>query len=158
MNTVPIEQQIENLKVLIAAVEAQPELNLKAYRTKHGCGTLFCVAGLLPTIPHFKNLGVETDEMDGRGAPAMPVKGFGIVDTVAHLFGYYGTFDSGGLYQVDAFHKICLMRGQSKWDDELKVNRGTQWCCVPDTITDKDLALHRLNKALAIREAEYAAL
>lgn len=127
---------IENLKAAIAAVEAQPELDLLAYRTqREGCGTLYCVAGLLPSTEHFIKLGVTARH---NGSPELP--DMTLDDTLNTLFGTY----SGS----PAYYVLCSTSGAGDWDEELLEGRG---------LTDKELALARLRKALEIqldREAD----
>lgn len=126
---------IENLKVTIAAVEAQPELDLEQYRRVTDCGTLYCVAGLLPTIPHFAEMGVVAY---GRGgAPVLP----GYYGSNIALYALFGTFPDG-----DAYRCLCASRHWGAWDEELG----------SDDLSDKELALARLRKALAIRQGEQA--
>jgi hypothetical protein len=126
---------IENLKAAIAAVEAQPELDLNQYRKVTDCGTLYCVAGLLPTIPHFAALGV-VGYIGGVGAPELP-DSRSSDDTLDELF---GMFPDG-----DAYNCLCALRKYGEWDEELLAS---------GRLTDKELALARLNKALAIRLQE----
>ena len=55
---------INNLEILSAAVEAQPEpmFNLRRFKNETECGTLFCTVGLATTIPHFQELGFKMVE------------------------------------------------------------------------------------------------
>lgn len=124
---------IANLRAAIAAVEAQPELDLAAYRRQHPCGTLFCVAGLLPVTEHFIKLGVTAN---GAGRPRLPAV-YDVDDTLDDLFGTYGRFC--------AYDVLCEPYGFGKWDDELLAAPERQ------DLTHKELALARLNKALEIR-------
>lgn len=55
---------LTNLNVLLEAVKAYPEkqFNLSNYRDETECGTLFCVAGLAATLPHFNAQGMYFDK------------------------------------------------------------------------------------------------
>lgn len=131
---------IENLKAAIAAVVAQPELDLGNYVTKTDCGTLFCVAGLLPEVPHFQALGVY------RSLWGDPMIGlFSENKSLNALFGEFGSFD--------AYDCLCATRSYGAWDHELLFGFYEDHC---RTATDKELALARLNKALTIRQGEQA--
>jgi len=131
---------IANLKAAIAAVEEQPELDLSYWRTRHTCGTLYCIGGLVATLPFFQAQGMEAD---GDGAPLAAEFGYGYAgDSLTHFFGTYGAYDEGD-GEIGAYAVIFTGAGFGFWDHELSYPGQS----------DKDLALARLRRALAYQEA-----
>lgn len=135
---------IENLKAAIAAVEAQPELELSHYRTETECGTLFCVAGLLPEVRHFQALGVRRHR--AWTYPELGRKG--VFATLHELFGGFGAAFDDDEGVDSAYLHLCASRHSGTWDRDLLAGLDG------DHTTDKQLALARLRKALAIRQGE----
>ena len=152
-----------NLKELIAAVEAYPEelFNLETFTDKkldekgNVCGTLFCTAGLATTLPVFQDIGFKLEARNngwGSGITAC-------VDGVEVLSGgadaTFGTDSFDNLFdqrnsEVDYSHPAAL----SIFADEDEVDEEDDEKEVPAFITDKALALWRLNRQLAIYEGE----
>lgn len=131
---------LENIDVLIAAVEQQEELDLSTFRSAHRCGTLFCIAGLIPTLPHFQALGVTANTW---GAPAMngayhPVYN-AVVDVIEKLFG--NPLDEH--INAWSFEALCERHGEGLWDEELGAEPGALGFDLP---SDKELALRRLRR------------
>jgi hypothetical protein len=136
---------IENLKQAIATVEAQPEDQLDL--TTYHCGSAFCAAGLLAVTPYFTNLGMFPAEITGAPNCFLPYgKRLGHWGTFSHLFGPW--FDDCAPFDV-LFNTYRF----GAWDGQLINEYHKQHGDVP---SHKQLALLRLRKALAIREAEAA--
>jgi hypothetical protein len=125
---------VENLQAMIDAVQAHPDdqLYLAAW---HTCGSIYCIGGLCAVTPHFTAQGVKPAI---SGAPALPNLSF--TTTLNRLFGTY--LDSDGEEEA-AYWFIFTPHGDSEWDRGLDPH---------DALTDKDLALARLRKALAIQQ------
>lgn len=127
---------IQNLRLAIAIVESEPEalfdLGLFVCRTR--CGTLHCTAGLLATHPHFQALGWHLDpesevhSVDGGTSRHRFDKDFG-ANAYSRLFEprHCGAIDAYLLGALKATHE--------------------------DAVTDKQLALARLQHYLAESEA-----
>lgn len=127
---------IDNLKAAIAAVEAAPALDLGAWRSRHDCGTLFCIGGLIAVTPHFKRQGVYANK---SGAPYTRTA----ATSVGALEELFGTYDDAG-FGVSAFNCIFSSHGSGSWDADLRAS----------ILSHKDLALARLRRALALQEAK----
>lgn len=151
VNPENIMNVIENLKVLITAIEAEPTNNIDLRRYRYepevaSCGTIYCAAGLVPTIPHFIEMGVYADNF---GAPRMPGT-FDIDETLVTLFwGDISPFDR----KDPAFFCLFAPRAAGEWDDDLFFEFDETGATQP---TDKELVLMRLKhhlKTLNEREA-----
>lgn len=149
-----------NLERLIQAVDDQPEdkFDLSSFRidkkdANNVCGTLFCTVGLACTLPEFQSVGfhlvLRDNEYDREVEQKVYIAKVGDVAVCSGsadpTFGegsferLFATRDSGVL---DADHPEAV------WgiDDE--------WFEIDDSVTDKQLALWRLRKQLAIYKGE----
>lgn len=148
----------QNLTILLAAVEAQPEtlFNLDRYKADEPCGTIFCTLGLGCSMPYF----IE--------------KGFGFIEETLYGGGklYYASLDGAHVLEVpDALDKVF---GESAWqrlfapagcgnidgevgyDDESVVVGEGAWgdpVCKPN-MTDKELAIARLKYQIKLYSDE----
>ncbi len=132
---------ILNLERLIKAVEAQPDdaFNLRFYADKKIYGTFYCTVGLAACIPEFKLQGYELIWRENSTA---------IVTVRGNPAGYAETDQDFG---ADSYDLLFTTRGWSAFDSDFEV-AGEDGPSLPgqDFLTDKTLALHRLNKQLAI--------
>jgi hypothetical protein len=125
------KQIIKNLNVLLEAVEAQKELNLDSYCTEeHGCGTLFCNAGLATTLPHFKRRGWKFDR-------------YGDVAVKGESVWSGGDKDFG----PDAFERLFEKFGEGEYDHMYPRRKHGEPDC-----SHKKLAVWRLKLAIAMLE------
>lgn len=117
---------IENLELLIKAVEDEPEqlFNLMWFERTAGCGTLHCTLGLAATMPGFQEQGLTLvgsfPVLEGRFTANNNSSNLDI------LFGKY------------AFARLFKSRNFGVWDREFS-----------SPTSDKELALLRLRKQLA---------
>jgi hypothetical protein len=141
---------LENLTILRDHLAQVPEINLKHYRALTDCGTLYCAAGWMPHITHFQRLGI-VDSVGG--APRLEadlalrvraeIDPYDQVDSIDLACNYlFGLFEGGHAHDY-LFNSF----GHGLWDREL----------LTDGMTDKELALARLDKAIEIRKAERTA-
>lgn len=133
------QEQLNNLNVLMDAAKSTPDIDLNQYKKRddtQGCGTLYCLAGLVGVMPYFTEMGVCARQ---NGAPYMPEGDHGIDGTLDHLFGEFDDEDWG------AYHMIFAAYGNGEWDKEI-LKEGP--------LTHKQLAIARLNKAIYIRGTE----
>ncbi len=148
-----------NLERLIEAVEAQPEVafNLSNFRVDHAgdnvCGTLFCTVGLACTLPEFIAVGFnlkrqEPNRWDESGdilyrAYVNDADVF-FDDSSDPTFGedsFGRLFDCRDCCDVDSEHPSFELHYANEPESEGYLS---------SDVTDKDLALWRLNKQLAI--------
>lgn len=135
----------ENLEQLIKFVEEEPEqlFDLRLYETPTPCGTLHCALGLAATKPFFQGQGLRflgglLIIADGRWPNN---------HTLAPLFGedsWSRLFEVRGLdYKVEGEVVIDSVFDGGSWDAGIFAKLGPG-------ITDKELALARLNRQLAL--------
>jgi hypothetical protein len=148
---------LENLRILRAAVAAQPEeeLDLSAWRRDSdfynlpepapGCGTHFCIGGLAAVMPHFRALGLEAGTAGQPRAPSLDLRDED--STLDHFFKPYpGAPENEGT----AYRHIFSTWGAGVWDSEIREH----WDCYHGVQpNDKELALARLDRAIAEWEA-----
>ncbi len=128
---------VYNLEVLTEAVEAQPEQNfdLRYFRTEGKCGTLFCTVGLATTLPEFQNQGFTLEPYTSTvNVLVVKVNGEEVVSSGA----------SDAAFGVDSYENLFSHRGTSEFDKSLGVLPAYE------EVSDKTLALHRLNRQLDI--------
>lgn len=135
----------QNLEILLAAVEAQPEtlFDLDAFRQDEPCGTLYCTAGLAATLPYFQCLGLKLDdtcvwtEVTGKGVDVIDGGG-------DYLFGensWYNLFTPPGEGRLDALVGY-------KYEGEL-VGKHSSGCGIyKPNMSDKELAIARLKEQI----------
>lgn len=133
---------INNLEILSAAVEAQPEpmFNLRRFKNETECGTLFCTVGLATTIPHFQELG------------------FKMVEEYPKWFmvqvGDDAIYDEGvseEYFGEEAFARLFEPAGQGYLDNKLGYIDHDEDCdTIPPNMTDKELALARLRLQIKV--------
>lgn len=146
-----------NLERLIAAVEQHPEVefNLDYFKVDtmdcngNVCGTLFCTAGLATTLPEFKAAGFELVARPNHHYPSYSVQVNG-----DHIV---ASEDTDKTFGASAFRNLFAGRNDGDFDkdhggavsvasDDIFANN---WK-IGEHVTDKELALWRLNKQLAI--------
>lgn len=115
----------DNLLQAIAATEAFPErlLALHYYRKETDCGTMYCLAGLLTTVPHFAEQGLTLQRSERDPTWTLVTEGRKLND----ILGY------------SAWFRLFAPRGAAEWDEQLLRD---------GTLTDKQLALARLRRQL----------
>lgn len=134
--------QLDNLEVLLAAVQAQPEtlFDLSKYQQKTTCGTMFCTAGLATTLPHFQALGftMATGPSSYSDRPFTGVK-----------VGANWIFDRGVVSKHfgAVFDDLFSPAGCSDTDDDLGYLYDSDSCVA--NMTDKELAVARLKRQIA---------
>ncbi len=144
------EEIKNNLMVLRAAVEAQPEqnFNLDAFKTEEPeCGTLFCTVGLACTMPVFQakhyalTLVQDSWRYSGAGWFEATREGQDVCD--------YGVTDVE--FGEDSFGNLFEMRNQGQQDD---AHPSYDFGEIDRSVTDKELALWRLDRQIAIYSGE----
>ena len=138
------ETIITNLEVLLAAVEAYPEnnLNLSSYKCDDSvCGTLYCVAGLAATLPHFNAQGMYFEDdgeihMDDEGGD-----------------GHVGRDScTDPLFGPEAWYNLFATYGGGNRDEEL--GAFTDSSRFERAMTDKQLAVARLKAQIEAVKGE----
>lgn len=141
---------INNLKTLLAAVEAQPEsqFDLSFYKKEEACGTLFCTIGLAATMPHFQALGYNFKSFQNRSGG----------------FVYFVNKDDEEVTYTDitdedfgdgAFEALFAPASRGTTDEAL----GYEAICDDDgdrigaNLSDKELAVKRLENRISFLEA-----
>lgn len=127
---------LNNLIILRKHIAKRPVLRLATYTTRpelaeslgHPCGTLHCLAGEIPTIPHFQDLGIVPGQVGSPGFAEAPEEAGA---ALLYLFGQ----PEG----CDAWYALANTRAHGTWDNDFA------W----GTMTDKELALARLDRAIA---------
>ncbi len=133
---------INNLEILTAAVEAQPEpmFNLSRFKSETECGTLFCTVGLATTIPHFQELGFHIVQLAPNWLGVNVDDEFIADEGVSER--YFGQ---------EAFPRLFEAAGQGSQDSALGyLDEDEAGYDIPLNMTDKELALARLR--LQIKE------
>ncbi len=135
-----------NLLALRAAVEAQPEtnFNLSVFKEEDegGCGTLFCTVGLACTMPMFQEKGYQ---FVGYGSSLYAER-----DGEDVMYG--ATTDPE--FGENSFSRLFSTRENGYWDNEYPSatvhtdDWGFTHVQLGD-VTDKELALWRLDKQIA---------
>ena len=132
---------IENLEVLLAAVEAQPEnlFDLGSWRTETPCGTNFCVAGLACSMPRFQAAGMRWTTYDVPQYNGIDMR------------------DDGGdeLFGANSMPELFRFAGGGRLDKELGLDYGyDDYDDVHMYCTDKELAVARLKNRIATYKGE----
>lgn len=147
---------IENLELAIKTVEAQPEeqFGLESFKEETSCGTIFCTAGLLTTVEHFRNQGMLLNPtLGGWDWPRLMTRQS---TRTPGLYNYEWVAD---LFGPDAFNNLFEIRDQGEWDSSIiECARGNHMDSLrskgmdpgeyPFTFSDKELALARLSYQL----------
>jgi hypothetical protein len=122
---------VQNLKKAIEAIEGRDssELELSCFTSKGECGTLYCSAGILAITQYFYDQGMMFKEdhvyINGRSMFQAEVGDI--------MFG------------TCAYSRLFELRGCAEWDGEIDPR---------DEMTDKELALARLNRQLEVVQKE----
>lgn len=135
---------IENLQLLISAVEAHPEelFDLMKYKQEKNCGTLFCTLGLAASMPEFQEQGVQFLQYDNTFGFDVVING--VPATISH------TIDS--IFGPDAFDRLFQPAQLGQWDKSFGYSLSTEADEYSPNMTDKALALKRLYRQLSILE------
>lgn len=138
---------LENLTVLRDFIANTCKLDLAFYTSE--CGTLHCTAGWLPHIEHFQKLGVLAGI---AGEPTMEGYSIHSISSVCNLL--FGMFNASRSLcdEEGTWWLLFSIYGASGWDEEL----GAYDANGMRLMSDKDLALARLDRAIQIRETEAA--
>lgn len=143
---------IENLEILIDAVEQHPEelFDLSKYKQEKNCGTLFCTLGLAASMPEFQAQGVEFVKRPEYSSSDVKINGetAWYADTADGIFGpeaFSRLFEPADCGSMDAF--LRYSPGFVEHCDDGDIQHGPN-------MTDKELALARLNKQLSILKEE----
>lgn len=142
---------IENLELAIKAVEEYPEelFDLERFQDRTQCGTLYCTAGLLSTVPHFYHQGVklvdEGEDLCGANRWRLIRK----IDPATGVMNYTYLWSLFGDW---AFDRLFEGRGHGIWDEHLIANLYEKH---DRFVTDKELALARLQKQLGIYQSQF---
>lgn len=155
----PETDVLANLRALRDAVANEKEdlFDLSAWIDQSPCGTLHCIGGLAPTLPYFRQLGLRAE---ADGAPYLP--GWDLDETLNILFEPWpGAIviggdenDEHGLADEVAFSHIFCGYNDGEWDMELRDAYQNQKLDGSATMTHKDLALARLDRAIKNWEAK----
>ncbi len=129
----------ENLELLLAAIENQPEesIKLNSFKQETACGTLFCSLGLACSMPEFQAMGYGFYEMVIRGVEYSRIiyhaelNGECILDNEYVVNNTFGTA---------AYNRLFEPRGAGYFDAGL-----IYW---DEATSDKQLAILRLKKQL----------
>lgn len=134
-----------NLQTLLAAVEAFPEaqFNLSAYRQESPeCGTLFCVAGLAATLPHFNEQGMYLSYSEVWDDWTVRMRGgvttVGDDESTEELFGQ------------EAWYNLFATYGSGNRDLKLGAYAADRWT---RTLSHKELAIKRIQAQIEAVEA-----
>lgn len=142
------QEIVRNLEILIALIEAYPQslFDLDAFQQVKSCGTLYCSVGLAASQPYFQFKGLTLSP-----ASDLMVKGKE----------YWGGMEENdkvldSIFGKDSFHNLFQPAGQSKgdaehsdYDEEFGYDSDGNDIYFENT-TDKELALWRLKRQLAI--------
>lgn len=144
------QEIINNLETLLAAVEAQPEsqFNLSHFKVEEPCGSLFCTVGLACTMPEFKAMGYELVPTGGNwnGSPTYR----------AHV-NHEDVVESDvcdPAFGDEAYQRLFRPAGGGWIDDDLGYD--IDYSENTATMTDKELAIARLNHQIAAYKGEAA--
>lgn len=146
-----------NLSVLLEAVKTQPEnlFALSRYSQVKECGTLFCTAGLAATMPYFKEQGMELKQPYKNDVTLVYINGIEVddLDVADSLFGedawtrLFATYGHGD-FDADTDSAYCDWRLFGRWNNQTEPEH---------LVTDKTLAIARLERQLAIYQAKVKA-
>lgn len=143
------QQHLQNLKALRGFLAGVPQYKLDLSEYMHDCGTVFCAAGWIPHIAHFQKLGVMAGYF---GEPILgdltDVDGDEIDDTVNALFGDFADYctDHGCRPGTATWHLLFSPRHNGLHDEAI-MQAG-------EYMSDKDLALARLDYAIALMQQD----
>ena len=144
---------INNLEILRAAVEEQPEnlFDLGSFKSVEPCGTLFCTLGLACTMPHFQAMGFSLVKYGGGTWYNPKLNGnyiFEELDSVDDIFG------------DDSFLRLFELAGGGIMDFDLGFDADYEdyynGSLDPQNMSDKTLALKRLDRQINIYKGEQA--
>ncbi len=138
-----VQEIITNLKLLHSHVQLQPEtrFDLQRFKKEKECGTCFCTAGLAACIPEFQSMGLQIYEQD-----EMFYVSFNGVDV----------WESSGIEKVfgqECFGNLFEIRDAGYLDEQHLKWNGDMWE-LDESITDKQLALWRLERQIEIYEGK----
>jgi hypothetical protein len=141
---------LSNLRLLRSAVEAQPEklFDLAQFKQEEPCGTLFCTAGLAATMPEFQKQGIR---LVGEVSPYNNSTYWRVQINGEELWD--GDEDGG---PADALFGECSADNcfSERWGSEYDEAILGDWEHAEDNITDKQLALSRLDAQIEFVEAQ----
>jgi hypothetical protein len=155
-----------NLERLIQAVEQQPEtsFDLSYFRKDQTaednvCGTLFCTVGLACTLPEFSAIGFEL-----KAQPSHRWDLPGVVSYKAYVndVDVYMAHETDTTFGNNAFERLFDCRGCGIMDDShpnfvlYDADEPDDGGEIDESVTDKQLALWRLNEQLAIYKEKLA--
>lgn len=133
-----------NLQVAIAFMAELPDeaVNLSCWDNfiamdkplAKSCGSIACLGGWLPYIPHFEALGVRADP--GSGAPEI-IRGFDYADNIYSIYAIAASL-FGASHKL--FHRADVPQGER--------------LTLQDGKTDRQIAIDRLQYCLAALEAD----
>lgn len=144
---------VMNLERLITAVEAEPEqnFNLSSFKidktddTGNVCGTLFCTVGLACTLPEFQLQEFKLIQQGQR------YKSYHVEVNGEHIGN--NPVDTDKAFGERAFARLFAARGEGVLDKEHPAVVGSDAyndVLIDSSTSDKELALWRLTKQLAI--------
>lgn len=143
---------INNLEILRAVVEAQPEnlFDLGSFKKVEPCGTLFCTLGLACTMPHFQQMGLSLKYDEN----------FKYFEALVGDYSAYQSNEIDSIFGDNSFNYLFEPAGGSGVDDELGFDVDYEdyddGDSVPQNMTDKTLALKRLDRQINIYKGEQA--
>ena len=134
---------LENLEVLRAAVIAEPEalFDLHAFARITDCGTLHCTLGLACTMSYFKEQGLRFNEFSFF-SPRMEGENHTTARSFDKLFGEF------------SYDRLFTSAGCGTRDKELGFERNYFLYRIGQSMTDKELAIARLDAAIATYKEE----
>ena len=143
---------IENLEILRAAVEAQPEnlFDLGSFKRVEPCGTLFCTLGLACTMPHFQQMGFSL-EQDGEYIDLL-LNGESIFEALRYVDKIFGDGSFPRLFEPAGCGYADFDLG---FDTDYEDSDGATVNEVQN-MPDKTLALKRLDRQINIYKGEQA--
>lgn len=132
---------IENLRRLIQLIEAEPDhlIDLERFEEEGSCGTHHCSLGLATQDEFFQAQGLSLGSV---GVLTRPLIGEHEVSPFSQVSEGHSRLNA--MFGEDSYERLFEPRGDSDWDSGIIED--------DDTLTDKDLALARLRKQLAIYE------
>jgi hypothetical protein len=140
---------VANLEALLAAVEAQPEtlFDLSFFRNETECGSNFCAVGLACTMPEFQAMGFNLRAT----ANDYSRDGFSYRAEINGALAMWNN-RTDFAFGTDSYQRCFEPANEGSLDNEL----GYEFDRDTDTanMTDKELAVARLKKQIAILKGE----
>lgn len=146
---------IDNLMRIRKLVSDYPEENIYLDRfcvQKSDCGTLYCVAGLMASDPYFQNMGFHLR----RENPESPTSPLFVFYKSRFIFDMDNDVDvSADIFGQGAYRRLFEQRGDGLYDGELlSFNEDGVVTDQYDDVSDKRLAIYRIDRRLAELSAE----